>query len=60
MNAGKHRPFLLVMFAFFFLLDRQEARVMKFLNQHLTWMIKIRPCKEPAKSSLEVVICVIF
>lgn len=48
------------MFAFFFLLDSQEVWEMKFLNQHLTWMIKIRPCKEPVNSSLEAVVRVIF
>lgn len=60
MNAGKHRPFLLVMLSSFFLLDSQEAKEMKFLNHHLAWMIKIRPCKEPVNSFLEVVVCVNF
>lgn len=60
MNAGKHRPFLLVMLASFFLLDSQEAWEINFPNQHQTWMIKIRPCKEPVDSFLEVVVCVII
>lgn len=60
MNAGKHRPFLLVMLASFFLLDSQEAWEMKFLSQHLTWVTKIRPCKEPVNSALEAVVSVIY
>lgn len=59
MNAGKHRPFLLVMLASFFLLDSQ-AWEMKFLSQHLTWVTKIRPCKEPVNSALEAVVNVIY
>lgn len=43
-----------------FLLDSQEAWGKKSLNQHLTWLIKIRPCKEPVNSSLAVIVCMIF
>jgi len=60
MSIGKHRPFLLLNLASFFLLDTQETWEMKFLNQHLTWVTKIRSYKEPVNTALQVLVSTIY
>lgn len=60
MSVRKYGPFFLLMLAAFFLLDTQETWEMKFLNQHLTWVTKIRPYKETVNTALEVVVSAIY
>lgn len=59
MSVGKHRSFLLLMLTSF-LWDTQDTWEMKFLKQHLTWVTKIRPYKEPVNTALEVLVSTIY